>query len=80
MDSTQIRHTRRRLLGLAAALAGGGLLATGIARAHAEHQHGASSSSAWGGYTTSMRAYAVPDLTLLDRDAQPVRLANFGRE
>jgi protein SCO1/2 len=73
MDSAQVMHARRRWLGMAAVLAGGAWLGTGIVRAHEGHQHGASASGA-GGYSTSMRAYTVPDLPLLDRDARPVRL------
>ena len=80
----------RRLLCRAAVVAGGALLASGavVARegapyaaagerlllAHAGHKAAAAPEAAGGEYKRSVRDYSVPDVTLVDRDARPVRL------
>lgn len=81
---------KRPSLWAAAALAGGALLAgpagardaaqqAGPAThqhvAHAEHQHAAMpADSRPGEYARTVRSYSVPDVTLVDQNAKPVRL------
>jgi protein SCO1/2 len=45
--------------------------------AHAGHEHGAMANSKGAEYSRSVRAYSVPDITLVDRNARPVRLRDL---
>lgn len=62
---------RRRLL--SACCAGAALLVAGAASAHEDHKQAA----AWPGgnsFQRSVRSYTIPDVTLVDADARPVKL------
>lgn len=66
-----IRLQRRRLL--SASCAAAALLAAGRVVAHDEHNR----AVAWPGgnsYERSVRSYTIPDVTLVDADARPVKL------
>jgi protein SCO1/2 len=65
----------RQWMCIAAVIAGGGLSMSGGTYAHEGHKSAAAAVA--GDYARSVHAYSVPDITLVDRNAKPVRLLDL---
>jgi protein SCO1/2 len=90
MDLAAARMTARRVAWAAVAIAAGVAVAprAGLAHdvaqpampgahqhlAHADHQSAAAPDGKPGQYARAVRSYSVPDVTLIDQNAKPVRL------
>ena len=68
----RVRPLRHALLGVC--IAAGGLLAPTVGRSHDAKAHAGAWSASSVDYQRSVRAYAIPDVVLVDADARPVRL------